>query len=111
VSAGALEQGSFHLTQLPTLQLGFPARSAGAAQGRRAASFPFCIPPTHALATDFELMGDRGQNQFACREQTGGLFASALQGLEIAARTNQRGHASIIKQAGRNVTILREYPT
>ena len=108
VGAGTLQQCSLYLAQLPTVQPRLTARSARTPQGRGTAPFPFRIPATHTLPADFELMSDSGQHRFACREQTGGLFASTLQCLEIAARANVHRHASIVEQAGLNVTILCE---
>lgn len=107
----ALQQRFLDLPQLLAIQLGLAARPPGATQGRGAAALPFCVPTTHALATDLQFPSDRRENHLTGLEQTGGLFATMLQLPKIPTRRNRRWHDFSIGDGAWFVTILCESVT
>src|SRR5207249_2507325 len=83
-----------YLLELLVIQPGLAACSTGAAQSRGAAAPPFCVPTTHALATDPQFPSDCRKNHLARLEQTGCLFASMLQSLNPAALSRFGGEST-----------------
>ena len=88
----ALQQRFLHLLELLAIQLGLASRPTGATQGRSAAPLPFCVPTTHALATDLQFPSDRRVNHPTGLEQTSRLFATVLEFRKIPPRRNRCAH-------------------
>ena len=105
------QQRFLYLLELLVIQPGLAACSTGAAQSRGAAAPPFCVPTTHALATDPQFPSDCRKNHLARLEQTGCLFASMLQSLKIPPWRNGCAHVFSIGHDTLRVTILRETVT
>jgi len=105
------QQRFLYLLELLVIQPGLAACSTGAAQSRGAAAPPFCVPTTHALATDPQFPSDCRKNHLARLEQTGCLFASMLQSLKIPPWRNGCAHVFSIGHDTLCVTILRETVT
>ena len=83
VSPAALAQHLFHGTELMAVQPRLATRPPGAAQGIAAATFPFPIPTTDALATHLQLTRNGRQNHLASCKQARRLLAPTLQFLKI----------------------------